>query len=71
MRARNERTYSTFRDKTLRAEALVLEMREDLTSLKDRLGNEVGELGTNFVFPFVFPVSVISCLCISFRPPRN
>lgn len=55
MRARNERTYSTFRDKSLRAEALVLEMREDLKSLKDRLGNEVGDLGTNLIFPYVLP----------------
>ena len=45
IRALNERTHASFRDRSLRAEALVAEMRADLKSLKDRLGDEVGELG--------------------------
>lgn len=45
IRALNERTYSTFSHRSLRAEALVSEMRADLNSLKDRLRDEVGELG--------------------------
>lgn len=45
IRALNERTHATFRDRSLRAEALVAEMRADLKSLKDRLGDEVGDLG--------------------------
>lgn len=45
IRALNERTHASFRDRSLRAEALVVEMKEDLKSLKDRLGDEVGELG--------------------------
>jgi len=45
IRTLNERTHATFKDRSLRAEALVAEMRADLKSLKDRLGDEVGELG--------------------------
>jgi hypothetical protein len=45
IRTLNERTAASFKERSLRAEALVTEMKADLKSLKDRLGDEVGELG--------------------------
>jgi hypothetical protein len=45
VRALNERAFTTTRDKSLRVEHLVSEMRADLKSLKDRLDYELIELG--------------------------
>jgi hypothetical protein len=41
----NERTYSATRERSIRAETLVAEMRSDLKSLRARLDEEVRELG--------------------------
>jgi hypothetical protein len=45
IRNMNERTFASSRDKSYRSENLVLEMRADLKSLKDRLDFELMELG--------------------------
>lgn len=44
IRQLNERAMATTNDRSFRVEALVLEMRTDLKSLKDRLGDELVEL---------------------------
>lgn len=45
IRALNEKTFVTTRDKSVRVESLVSEMRTDLKSLKNRLDEELKELG--------------------------
>lgn len=45
IRAQNERALVAARDRSRRVEALVSEMRADLKSLKERLDDELSELG--------------------------
>jgi hypothetical protein len=49
MRLLNERTFVATRDRSHRVEGLVSEMRADLKSLKNRLEEELNELGKSFV----------------------
>ena len=43
----NERTLAATRDRSSRVESLVAEMRTDLKTLKNRLDEELNELGIN------------------------
>ena len=45
IRTLNEKTFAATRDRSVRVESLVAEMRTDLKSLKNRLGEELHELG--------------------------
>jgi hypothetical protein len=47
IRLLNERTYAATQERSARVEGLVAEMRTDLKSLKNRLGEELTELGIN------------------------